>query len=758
MKKLDMLNKYKDISYDFHEIIERTPIYCKTLGYFYRLFEDFCVLFSNSLDNKPLTDEQENSHHLFVKELLFLKRELMKYNENHWLCYLMENGVECFYLFLMDKARLFKSYIHNIINKDDVFGIISDDLVQYKLEDKSLIKSRLIWIKKFLLFDDNEKMNKLMEELASIPQININIQNTGISTSVFKHDDMIFTKPIGSGITSTIYHGMNKNTNEVVAIKRYRKEKYLSLLEKETDILSSLNHPNILHCSGAIWKSPYCLLTEFAQGGTLFQEIHKRKKYSNDEKKVIGLNIAKGLLYMHSKGIIHCDITPFNILLDNDGNPKICDFGSSIMSNGVDSKQHPIIPNRWSAPECFKSNQFSEKSDVYSYGMILLEMFTGIIPYSSIMNDDLNYDVISQSFPEIPNTIGDPIRSIISCCLSAIDQRKHFESIVYMFDERKGTENSENEVQLIKSMNVNEEITKPVFNPIIESVKPVEIEIISVEPLACDNSCITQVHSLSHIPVLSETNQIHSVLRNMPRQAVSIRFLSESIHHVPTGDDELDKRIVMATIENGNADQAILYAKDESMLCFALEVVAERGVNIQLKEAIADKCVTFLSSNNPLLVLSSLRCLAGIKEEKRIPSNVFSKYLVEGSDDIKKTLFIIGASLSKTSSQVVNLIFESALSHVHRMPSAEAFLYQSCYSPELSLQVVNRLVFGDPIPKMIATKILLISAQHEIVHVAIQFALTKLDLSSSDEIITKAIEKLKLFIAKKSTEKKKWLV
>ena len=128
------------------------------------------------------------------------------------------------------------------------------------------------------------------------------------------------------------------------------------------------------------------MITEYLDGGSLFDLLHKKHvKIKDDQLILVCEDIALGLNYLHGRNVLHCDLKSSNILIDANWNIKLCDFGLSRVRSKLRSKEDGnrglVGTPHWSAPEILRGKRYDEKSDVYSYGMILWEMATQKIPY-----------------------------------------------------------------------------------------------------------------------------------------------------------------------------------------------------------------------------------------------------------------------------------------------------------------------------------------------------------------------------------------
>jgi tRNA A-37 threonylcarbamoyl transferase component Bud32 len=215
--------------------------------------------------------------------------------------------------------------------------------------------------------------------------------NVGFDIS---YSDLKFGDLIGRGAFGEVYKATYRGN--LVAVKKLfvtqglsqsdELQIYFACFRKEIEILSSLNHLNILKClGGCIQPSNLCIVTEYCNGGSLCDLLHVRKiKISTQQQISFALGIAEGMEYLHSLQpmIVHRDLKSHNILL-NDNITKICDFGISQTKGTLTSALHTKAGTyNWMAPEMMESNSsYTEKVDVWSFGMVLYELATNTIPY-----------------------------------------------------------------------------------------------------------------------------------------------------------------------------------------------------------------------------------------------------------------------------------------------------------------------------------------------------------------------------------------
>lgn len=183
---------------------------------------------------------------------------------------------------------------------------------------------------------------------------------------------------IGQGSIATVYAGLWDSQS--VAIKLLSASlagKEGLEFTREAQILSHLRNSFIVPFYGACLEEGHaCLVMEYLPLGSLDRYLTKNP-LTLVQQKQIAKDITQGLQYLHKKGLVHGDLRSANILLTADFHAKIADFGLthtraySIQSIG---KISPAVA--WCAPELFREEKISEKSDIYSLGMVLWELFT----------------------------------------------------------------------------------------------------------------------------------------------------------------------------------------------------------------------------------------------------------------------------------------------------------------------------------------------------------------------------------------------
>ena len=205
--------------------------------------------------------------------------------------------------------------------------------------------------------------------------------------------------PLGEGNFGVVYKGvMNRSNGEwdEVAIKKLKdKDSDCYSLEaqdemrRELDIMKNLNHENVVKIKGIFAdENKVLIIMEYLKEGSLdrYLYVHKESILSRCPKQLFlfAHNIVDGMEYLAQKGIIHRDLAARNILVANDELVKISDFGlaRSVEADHYVMSSNTNIPVKWLALECLTHNRYSFASDVWSFGIILWEMFSlGLTPY-----------------------------------------------------------------------------------------------------------------------------------------------------------------------------------------------------------------------------------------------------------------------------------------------------------------------------------------------------------------------------------------
>jgi hypothetical protein len=207
---------------------------------------------------------------------------------------------------------------------------------------------------------------------------------------------------IGEGKFGVVKLGIHKKTGEKVAIKIIKKATMnnadIELVRTEIDILKLCKHPNIVTLLDHFENSEYIFLVmEYLSGGD-FDSYLKNNKFNFNEKFVANTmnQIASGIKYLHDYGIVHRDLKPENIMLSKPGDNaviKIMDFGLSKILGPLEKVVDGYGTLSFVAPEVLIRQPYNNKIDIWSIGIILYYMLTGILPFD---DEEDNEEIIAK--------------------------------------------------------------------------------------------------------------------------------------------------------------------------------------------------------------------------------------------------------------------------------------------------------------------------------------------------------------------------
>ena len=190
---------------------------------------------------------------------------------------------------------------------------------------------------------------------------------------------------------AAVYKAYQPAMERIVAIKVLPRhmassDEFVERFRREAKMLAKLQHPNILPVFdyGEAEGYPYIIMP-FVQGGTLSQSLHNTQVPLPDVNRIM-TQLGKALGYAHAHGMIHRDVKPSNVLLDDSGNCLLTDFGLARMTEStskITSSGAVMGTPSYMSPEQGTGATLDQRSDLYSLGVILFEMLTGRVPYSA---------------------------------------------------------------------------------------------------------------------------------------------------------------------------------------------------------------------------------------------------------------------------------------------------------------------------------------------------------------------------------------
>ncbi|WJX58446.1 CBL-interacting serine/threonine-protein kinase 10 [Trifolium repens] len=226
---------------------------------------------------------------------------------------------------------------------------------------------------------------------------------------------------LGQGTFGKVYYGRSTITNQSVAIKMIDKDKVIKndqadSIKREISIMRLVKHPNIIQLFEVMaTKSKIYFVIEYAKGGELFKKVAKGKLKEDIAHKYFK-QLISAVDYCHSRGVYHRDIKPENILLDENENLKISDFGLSALaeSRRQDGLLHTTCGTpAYVAPEVIKRKGYDgSKADIWSCGVVLFVLLAGYVPFNDSNLMDM-YRKISNADFKCPNWFPRNVRKLL---------------------------------------------------------------------------------------------------------------------------------------------------------------------------------------------------------------------------------------------------------------------------------------------------------------------------------------------------------
>ena len=195
---------------------------------------------------------------------------------------------------------------------------------------------------------------------------------------------------IGSGGMAVVYKARCHRLNRLVAIKILKDdfledEDFRRRFHAESQAVAMLSHPNIVSVydvSTSISMEADYIVMELIEGITLKQYMEKKGVLNWKETLHFAMQIAKALEHAHSRGIVHRDIKPHNVMVLKNGSVKVADFGiARMMSKGDTLTKEALGSVHYISPEQAKGGRVDNRSDIYSLGVVMYEMMSGRPPY-----------------------------------------------------------------------------------------------------------------------------------------------------------------------------------------------------------------------------------------------------------------------------------------------------------------------------------------------------------------------------------------
>jgi serine/threonine protein kinase len=229
---------------------------------------------------------------------------------------------------------------------------------------------------------------------------------------------------IAEGGFAQVFRAYDTELQRTVAVKIPKPSKLVSTDDflAEARRVARLKHDSIVPVHDVGIESDTCfIVTEYVEGGSLADRLVAGKAPREQALRWVS-EIAEALEYAHLKGVIHRDIKPANILIDHHGRALLADFGIAHSANKTGSCEPSIGTLRYMSPEQLEGKPSDHRSDLYSLGVVLYEVMSGRIPYSSTEPNVLRKEIVLAKPSDWPSDLPADVRQI---CQKALSKSPH---------------------------------------------------------------------------------------------------------------------------------------------------------------------------------------------------------------------------------------------------------------------------------------------------------------------------------------------
>ena len=309
-------------------------------------------------------------------------------------------------------------------------------------------------------------------------------------------------KSIGEGGMANVYLANDTILDREVAVKVLRgdlstDEKFIRRFQREALSVSNLSHPNIVEVYDVGEEDgQYYIVMEYIEGKTLKQLLNKRGALTLPEVIDIMTQLTDGLSHAHEAYIIHRDIKPQNIMIEDNGTVKITDFGIAMAVNATQFTQTNSVMGtvHYLPPEQANGKGATVKSDIYSLGILMYELLTGSVPFKGDNAVEIALKHMKEKLPSIRKQnplIPQSVENIvIKAC--AKNPRNRYDTVKEMHDDIVSAMERENEKKIVFEYPEND-LDEPKVNTVTKPKKVVdkpteeEEKILDKEPIVVES-------------------------------------------------------------------------------------------------------------------------------------------------------------------------------------------------------------------------------------------------------------------------------
>ncbi|KAI4877656.1 hypothetical protein NFI96_021339, partial [Prochilodus magdalenae] len=327
-----------------------------------------------------------------MEDGLFLVRESIRHPGDYVLCVSFKQEVIHYHVIYQDSKLTIdrEQYFYNLI-----------DMVEFYSKNKGAIATTL----------------QKPREKEGTKSAALQLYRTGWLLDL---PSLTLGERIGQGEFGAVYEG--EYMGRKVAVKNIKSDVTAQAFLDETSVMTKLQHKNLVQLLGVILHNGLYIVTEFMAKGNLVNYLRSRGRSVITTVHLMryALEVCEGMEYLEGKKLVHRDLAARNILISEDNVAKVSDFGlakvdlDKVDSQTIDSSKLPV---KWTAPEGLKNKKFSTRSDVWSYGVLLWEIFSyGMQPYPKMSLSEVKEQVEEGYRMAAPENCPSEVYALMMAC------------------------------------------------------------------------------------------------------------------------------------------------------------------------------------------------------------------------------------------------------------------------------------------------------------------------------------------------------
>lgn len=246
---------------------------------------------------------------------------------------------------------------------------------------------------------------------------------------IYAADQFRLEEVLGSGSFGTVYRAIDLVTQDVVAIKKIDMENSddeIHEIQKEIAILAACHDSRITKYYGCFVKGyKLWIVMEYLGGGSCLDLLKDVGAFSESSIAVVCHELLQALDYLHQNGKIHRDVKAANVLVSDDGDVKIADFGvATQLANNMSKRNTFVGTPFWMAPEVIKQEDYNYKADIWSLGITAIELAKGEPPYSDLHPMKVLFLIPERPAPVLEGKFSAEFKDFVSVCLQRVPSKR----------------------------------------------------------------------------------------------------------------------------------------------------------------------------------------------------------------------------------------------------------------------------------------------------------------------------------------------